>query len=73
MHSRFVKHHADTDAATLNLGEGSDLPILLHLSNTVEFAKTHCLINSEVLLLLEDIQERRREEAMTLPLPPPSK
>ncbi|PJF19104.1 DNA-directed RNA polymerase II subunit RPB4 [Paramicrosporidium saccamoebae] len=30
-------------------------------------------LGDEVLLLLQDVQERRREEAMTLPLPPPSK
>lgn len=39
----------------------------------LEFKDAHCLMHSEVLLLLQDLQERRREEAMTLPLPPPSR
>lgn len=57
--SRFAEHSLDTDAAILQLGP--------------DFKDANCLMNSEVLLLLQDIQERRREEARLLPLPPPSK
>lgn len=39
----------------------------------LEFNKEHCLLNAEVLLLLEDIAARRQSEIQTIPLPPPSK
>lgn len=72
--SRFAhQQNIDTDAATLQLGEGSVPTRCCPLTPNADFKKSHCLLHSEVLLLLEDLQERRREEALTLPLPPPSK
>lgn len=38
-----------------------------------EFDRAHCLLNAEVLLLLDDIQARRQVESQHVPLPPPSK
>lgn len=73
----FGRHTASTegDAANLDLGDGSFLnkytqTILIEL---LEFVDAHCLMNAEVLLLLEDIQARRMSEAQSIPLPPPSK
>lgn len=57
--SRFVKDHAEVDAATLSFGD--------------ELKDSHCLLHSEVQILLETCQtERQREESTSASLPPPT-
>lgn len=52
----------ETDAATLQLGEGE--PIFQDFSAySLDFNNTHCLMNSEVKLLLDTYMQKRQEEA----------
>lgn len=45
----------------------------ISLINSVEFNNSHCLMLSEVNLLLREVEDRRREEMVRLPnLPGPS-
>lgn len=57
--SRFVKNQTEADAATLSFGD--------------ELKDSHCLLHSEVQILLEACQtERQREESTNSSLPPPT-
>lgn len=57
--SRFVKDQGEADSATLSFGD--------------DLKDAHCLLHSEVQILLEACQaERQREESITSSLPPPT-
>lgn len=54
----------ETDAATLQLGEGLQFAVTIKqfIKASVDFNSTHCLMNSEVKLLLDTYMQKRVEE-----------